>query len=171
MTNPRVREAIEQLSARIAADPAKARAKNAPATARLADGLRCELSGPRGERLVTDMAPAIGGDGTAPNPGWMLRAALASCMATVIGMRAARLGIQLSLLEVTVDSDSDLRGILGLDDSISAGHGPLRMHVKMSAPSESEENLRSLAQWADAHSPVSCTMRDSPPFALEIDIV
>jgi hypothetical protein len=70
-----VREAIEQISADIAADLRKARAKNAPAIARLIEGLKCEVSGPQGQRMVIDMARALGGDASAPNPGWVLRCA------------------------------------------------------------------------------------------------
>ncbi len=121
MSVPSPREAIERVSAAISADPTKGRAKNAPATARLTTGLQCELSGPYNERLITDMPQAMGGAASGPNPGWLLRGALASCTATVIAMRAAKLGVALSSLEVTVESESDNRGILGLDENVSAG--------------------------------------------------
>src|SRR5687768_7198449 len=102
-----IEQALAKLSATISADPTKARGKNLPATARLVEGLRCELTGPYNERLVTDMAPAMGGTASGPNPGWLLRGALASCTATVIAMRAAKLGVTLHMLEVTAESDSD----------------------------------------------------------------
>ncbi len=171
MTTPGIREAIDRVSAAIAADPAKARAKNAPATARLTGGLQCEVSGPYNERLVTDMPPAMGGAASGPNPGWLLRGALASCAATVIAMRAAKLGMALASLEVTVESESDNRGLLGLDESIHAGLGALRMKVKISAPGETPAALRELVAWGDAHSPVGCTMRHPPQCSLEIEVV
>jgi uncharacterized OsmC-like protein len=171
MSIPKVREAIENLSAAISADPMKARPKNVPATARLTEGLRCELTGPYNERLVTDMAPAMGGTASGPNPGWLLRGAIASCTATVIAMRAAKLGVALSNLEVTVETDSDLRGILGLDENVSAGHGPVRMKVKIGAPTASPEVLREIVTWADRHSPVTCTVRQAPQCSLEIQVV
>ena len=171
MSMPTVREAIEQLGAAISADPVKARAKNAPATARLTAGLRCELIGPYNERLVTDMAPAMGGTATGPNPGWLLRGAIASCTATVIAMRAAQLGVALSNLEVTVETDSDLRGILGLDEKVSAGHGPVRMKVNIGAATASPDVLREIVTWADRHSPVACTIRQAPGCSLEIQVV
>ena len=65
-----IRDAIENLSAAIAADQSKARAKPVPATARLTDGLKCEVAGPQGQRMLTDMPPAMGGAASAPNPGW-----------------------------------------------------------------------------------------------------
>jgi len=164
-------ESIERLSAAISADPLKARAKNVPASARLTEGLQCELTGPYGERLVTDMAPAMGGTASGPNPGWLLRGALASCTATVIAMRAAKLGVALSSLEVDVETDSDLRGILGLDESVSSGHGPVRIRVKIGAPTASPDTLREIVEWADRHSPVTCTVRQAPECSLEIDVV
>ena len=166
-----IEAAIAKLSATISADPVKARGKNMPATARLLDGLRCELTGPYNERLVTDMAPALGGTASGPNPGWLLRGALASCTATVIAMRAAKLGVALHSLEVTAESDSDLRGILGLDERISAGHGPVRIKVRISAPGVAPDALRELVEWADRHSPVNCTLRQTPECSLEIEVV
>ena len=164
-----VREAIEQLSATFAAEPGKARVKNA-ATARLAEGLRCEVSGPRNERMSTDMPASIGGKGSAPNPGWYLRAAVASCTATVIATRAAKLGMTLSSLEVTAESEADQRGLLGLDERISAGMAGWRMKVaiKGDAPAQA---LRDLVAWADAHSPVGCSVRDPSACSLEIEVL
>lgn len=170
MSDSPIREAIERLSAAISADPAKARAKNAPATAHLTDGLACEVMGPRGERAVTDMPPAMGGKASGANPGWLLRAALASCTATMIAMRAAKLGVKLNMLEVVVESDSDNRGILGLDDSVSAGLQALRTKILIGGEGE-PETLRSIVAWADAHSPVGCTLRRAPRCSLDIEVV
>lgn len=170
MSGPQVREAIERLSARITAEPAKARVKNAPATARLTEGLQCEVTGPHQERIVTDMPPAMGGAASGPNPGWLVRAALASCIATVIAMRAAKLGIELSALEVTAESESDSRGILGLEESVSAGLGAVCMKVRIAGNAGSQA-LREVVGWADAHSPVGCTMRDASACALEIEVI
>jgi len=170
MSDPSIREAIERLSAAISADPAKARAKNASATARVTEGLRCEVTGPRDERAVTDMPAAMGGKASGPNPAWLLRAAMASCTATVIAMRAAKLGVALSTLEVKVESESDTRGILGLDERVSAGLGVLRTTVRIGGSAESQ-SLRELVAWADAHSPVGCTVRRAPACSLEIEVV
>lgn len=170
MNAAQIRQAIDQLGAAIRAEPAKARAKNAPATARLANGLQCEVSGPHGERLFTDMPPAMGGAASGPNPGWLFRGSLAACTATVIAMRAAKLGVTLSALEVTVESESDNRGILGLDEKVSAGLGRLRARVRIGGDA-TPDTLREIAAWGDAHSPIACTVRDVPAFALEVELV
>ena len=171
MSATSVREAIEKTSKAMAEQPEKAKSKNAPATARLLDGLRCEVKGPKGETLYTDMPPAMGGAASAPNPGWVLRAAIASCTATAIGMRAARLGVNLTTVEVTVESHSDSRGLLGLDDKVSAGLSALVTRVKIGAADVPSEQLRELAEWGDHHSPVAYTARISPGYALEVEVV
>lgn len=169
MTEPVVRQAIERTMAAIAADSTKAKAKNVPATARITEGLKCEVTGPQGERLETDMPPAMGGAASGPNPAWLLRGALASCTATVIAMRAATLGITLQALEVTVESESDARGILGMDANIAAGLGAIRTRVKIQAEA-SPDSLRALVAWADAHSPVGCTLKSTPTYLLDVEI-
>src|SRR5688572_21645783 len=169
MIEPAVRQAIERTMAAIGADSTKAKAKNVPATARITDGLKCEVTGPQGERLETDMPPAMGGTASGPNPAWLLRSALASCTATVIAMRAATLGIKLEALEVTVESESDARGILGMDPTVSAGLGTIRTRVKIQGAA-SPDSLRALVAWADAHSPVGCTLKDTPTCLLDVEI-
>jgi organic hydroperoxide reductase OsmC/OhrA len=171
MSAVNINEAIEKTSRMLAEQPEKAKSKNVPATARLLDGLRCEVTGPNGETLRTDMPPAMGGAASAPNPGWVLRAAVASCTATVIAMRAARLGIDLATLEVTIESYSDNRGLLGLDDKIPAGLSSLLTRVKIGAADAPADCLRELAQWGDRHSPVACTTRIPPGFVLEVEVV
>lgn len=166
-----VREALEKLGTLITEQPEKARAKNVPATARLLEGLRCEVKGPNGETVHTDMPPAVGGAASAPAPGWLFRASVASCTATAIAMRAAKLGIDLTTLEVAVESCSDNRGMLGLDDSISAGLFTITARVKIGARDTSADQLRELAQWGDRHSPISCTTRRSPGYSLEVEVV
>lgn len=169
MIEPAVRQAIERTMVAIAADSTKAKAKNVPATARLTVGLKCEVTGPHGERLETDMPPAMGGSASGPNPAWLLRSALASCTATVIAMRAATLDIKLEALEVIVESESDARGLLGMDTNISAGLGAIRTKVKIQGAA-SPDSLRALVAWADAHSPVGCTLRDALVCHVDVEI-
>jgi len=166
-----VRQALESLSRLLTEQPEKARAKNVPATARLLAGLRCEVKGPNGETVHTDMPPAVGGAASAPAPGWLLRASMASCTATTIAMRAAKLGVNLTTLEVTVESYSDNRGMLGLDEKVSAGLSPITARVRIGAEDASPDQLRELAEWGDRHSPIACTTRSSPNYAFEVEIV
>jgi uncharacterized OsmC-like protein len=168
MSVAQIREAIEKVSKTLTEKPEKARIKSPPATASLVDGLKCEVTGPAGEKLQTDMPVGMGGGASAPNPGWLMRAALASCNATCIAMQAAKRGVNLTKLEVTVSSESDSRGILGLDRNVSAGLQDLRIHVRVGAPGTSAEELSELVRWACSHSPVGCT--DVPSAQVDVQV-
>jgi uncharacterized OsmC-like protein len=169
MSEQAIRDAIDNVTKTIARSPDTARIKNASAAASLKGGLAFAISGPNGEAAATDMPKGIGGGGGVPQPGWLLRAALASCTGTVIVMRAARLGIVLDKLEVNVESQSDNRGMLGLDDGISAALIGLRTIVNVRAANATRDDLQALVHWANAHSPVACTLRGA--LAAEIEMV
>ena len=79
-----------------------------------------------------------------PQPGWLVRAALASCTGTAIAMRAAKLGIAVEKLEVSVESESDNRGLLGLDQTISAALIGLRTIVRIRAANTTPLNFNLL---------------------------
>ena len=112
------------------------------------------MSGPNGASLTTDMVPSVGGTATAPSPGWLLRAAEASCVATLIAMRAAMLGVTLDTLEVTVDSESDDRGLLGIADDVPAGPLSGRVAVRLTAAGVDASTLEEMARWGVKHCPV-----------------
>ncbi len=169
MTSP-IATTLESVVNTIKANPEKARAKYAPATATLADGLKCRVTGPSGEMIETDMGKAMGGEASAPNPGWYFRASIAACCSTAIAMNAARRGINVTRLEVIVEAEGDNRGILGMDEKVSAGHAALRTTVKIAADNATAQELEDLVRFAEAHSPVGCTVQDAPPNSLEIEI-
>ena len=168
MDQDRIRESIESLVAYLGEHPEKWRNPDPPATAVMIDGLRCRAEGAGGASIVSDMPRAVGGDDSAPRPGWFLRAALATCDATVIAMRAAQLGIAVDRLEVAVESESDPRGLLGIDDTVVAGPARLRMRVTIAAAGVPAEQLREIVAWADRHSPVGDALRRAIPVEVEV---
>ncbi|NCT98541.1 MAG: OsmC family protein [Comamonadaceae bacterium] len=158
MSAAHIRQSVEQLAKHFADRPQDALSQDKPAVATLESGLRCKAVGPKGETLITDMPAPIGGGGSAPTPGWYLRAALANCDATMIALRAAQLGIELDQLEVTVGSRSDNRGLLGAE-GVAAGPLDVMLSVRIAAPGVPEATLRELVHWAEAHSPVGDALR------------
>src|SRR4051812_21222292 len=147
-----IRSAIEKASAHLSDHPEAGVSTDAAATAVREEGLRFRVEGPKGA-LTTDMANSVGGGASAPTPAWVMRAALASCDATLIAMEAARDGIELTDLTVTVDSETDFRGVLGVEDSVTAGPRSVRVCVEL-AGDASEDQLREIVRRAEAHSPV-----------------
>jgi len=161
-----ISEAIHQAQAYLRDHPDEARYTDSAATAVIVDGLHCTVTGPDGATVDTDMPTSVGGSALASSPGWLLRAAAASCVATVIAMRAATSGRELTDLKVTIDSESDDRGILALDDSVPAG--PLSARLTVSADGLDQEELRELADWAIAHCPVTDAIRRAVPIRLQV---
>ncbi len=163
-----IRTAIEGAAGYLTEHPDEAVYTDSAATARLEAGLRVVTTGPGGESVATDMVATVGGGATAPSPGWLLRAAAASCVVTLIAMRAEMLGVTLSDLEVTVDSRSDDRGILGLDPSIPAGPASIRVAVAASAAGASRDDLDRLVHWAVDHCPVTDALLRAVPLTVEV---
>ena len=169
MPSDHIRESIEKAKQYLGDHPDEARYTDQPATAVMEDGLRCRVEHATGAVMITDMPSGVGGEGSAPTPGWLARAAQASCDATVIAMRAAELGIPLQRLEVIVDSESDDRGLLGMDDAVPAGPLSSRIRVRVTAEGVDPERLRELVEWADHHSPVSDAIRRAVPTTVEVE--
>jgi uncharacterized OsmC-like protein len=159
-----IRSATEYLTAH----PDEARYTDSTAVASLQEGLRVVVRDPDGRAIETDMSTGIGGTDIAPSPGWLFRAALASCDATLIAMRAAMLGIELDRIEVTIDSESNDYGILGIDESVPAGPLSVRTRVSVAAREASGEEIRELVDWATAHCPVCDAVKRAVPVSVEL---
>jgi uncharacterized OsmC-like protein len=163
-------DAVARAGAYLTEHPDEARYRDSAAVARLGRNLRVDVTGPGGEAISTDMPRGIGGEATVPSPGWLFRAASAACVASLIGIRAATLGLDLDPgeVEVTVDSESDDRGILGLDDDIDAGALSMKVVVRLGGTSLGREARTALARWALDHCPVTDTAARPVPIELEV---
>ena len=163
-------DAVAQASAYLAEHPDEARYRDSAAVAKLGKNLRVDVTGPGGEALATDMPRGIGGQAAVPSPGWLFRAAAAACVASLIGIRAATIGIDLDGggVEVTVDSESDDRGILGLDDGIDAGALSVKVAVLFTGLGIGKQAREALARWALEHCPVTDTVVRPVPIELEV---
>ena len=155
-----IRSAIEKASGHLTEHPEAAAGTDAAATAVFEEGLRFRVEGPKGD-VISDMSESVGGGATAPTPAWLQRAALASCDATLVAMEAARDGVELTDLKVTVESESDFRGVLGVDDSVRPG--PLA-----AAGNATEDQLREIVQRAESRSVVRDALARAIPMTTEI---
>jgi uncharacterized OsmC-like protein len=164
-----IRSTIEQASNYLAEHPEAAAASDSAATAVRQDGLRFRVDGPWAA-LTSDMAKSVGGGASAPTPGWLLRAALAACDATMLAMEAARDGIELSDLEVSVESESDFRGVLGVDPTVQPGPLSMRVGIRLAATNATEEQLRAIVERAESRSPVRDALARAVPMTTEIAI-
>lgn len=127
-----------------------------------------------GVNVVTDMPTEIGGTGDQVTPGWLLRAALASCATTRIAMAAAAEGVELTALEVVATSRSDSRGLLGMSDEegrlVFAGPKDVKLRVRIAATGRSPAQLRALVEGCDRFSPVTEALRQAIPVVLSVEV-
>ena len=171
MSRDEIRTKLQGAIDYLNANPADARYTDSVAVARLVDieGLKVSVEGPDRAQITTDMPTSVGGTNTSASPGWYLRAAEASCVATLIAMRAAHQGLTLDVVEVTVDSESDDRGITGADDSVPGGPLSARVAVRLRSESADSATLTAIANWAVDHCPVTDAVKRAIPLTLEVD--
>lgn len=163
-----IADAVTAASLYLTEHPDEARYRDSAARARLTSDLTVEVTGPGGEHLTTDMPRGIGGNAAAPSPGWMLRAAAAACVASLIAIRAAATETVIRSVDVEVDSESDDRGILGLDASVPAGALSTRVVVSIDAPALDRTSKEALVAWAVEHCPVTDTIARAVPLSVEV---
>ncbi len=175
MANQDIAAALQRAAAIFQRRPEAALSEDAPATAQWAGGMRVVSSHAGGAHLVTDMPKELGGSGDQPSPGWLMRAALASCAATRIAMAAAAHGIELTKLEVLASSQSDARGLFGMLEAdgsrVPSSPVDVRLHVQIAALGLDTAQLHALVQGAHVLSPVSSALQNAIPVALHIEVV
>jgi len=150
-------EALASATRYLSEHPEEARYRDSYARATIEGGLAVRVEGPGGESLRSDMPKGIGGAASDPSPGWLL------------AIRAAALGIELGTVEVDVDSESDDRGILGIDQSIPAGPLSMRIGVRIEARGRNRAELDELTGWALDHCPVVDAIRRAVPVEVEVE--
>lgn len=168
MTTSEIGDAIANAVAYLSQHPSEAEYIDSAATAVLEDSLRATVTGPDGAKIVADMPKSIGGRAESPSPGWFLRAGQASCLAILIAMEAAKAGVTLDRVEVVVDSESDDRGILGMDERTPAGPFNSRARATVRAAGVPPPELNAIVERADRHCPVQDAVRRAVPCSVEI---
>ncbi|HKJ51257.1 MAG TPA: OsmC family protein [Gammaproteobacteria bacterium] len=165
-----IRKAIVALEEFFGGENAPGPRADMGAVASIEDRLRCRIRCPNGRELHTDVSRALGGTASANSPGWLARAALASCNATGLAMRAARLGIRLDSIEVGVEAMSDGRGLF-LDQDISPGTCDLRVRFRVSARDVPREQIQEMVDWVVAHSPVGADFERPVAMGIELEVI
>lgn len=147
----RIAAAVERLDDLVAHRPGFGTG-TASATSELTNGLACRTT-EAAWVTMTDLPRAFGGGATAPTPSALIRAALGSCMVMSYRLRAARHGVAFDSVRITVETDSELSGLLACDAGPPPGFTGVRYHVEVESPSASEDIERVIDE-GDRLSPV-----------------
>ena len=85
----------------------------------------------RSHRIIADEPFELLGGDTAPNPQELLMAAFNACITVGYVAGAATQGITLDSLEIHTRGELDLRGFLGLSDSVPPGYEQIEYDVRI----------------------------------------
>ena len=149
--NEKVRSAVERVIGVFRRKPSAA-LDTIRAGGRVEHGLVCNVR--QGDyTAVMDMAEAIGGDGSAPTPGFFIRAGLVGCIAIGIKLTAVREGIDIGVVDVDVEMDFDDGALLGVGDNTAA---PLETRVAIT--------VESTAPWEEVEAMIGRALECDPYF-------
>ena len=116
--------------------------------------------------FVNGEPPVLLGNNEGANPVEFLLHALAGCVTTTLVLHATARGIRIDSVSTEMEGDIDLRGLLGLDDSVTPGYEQIRMRMDIQADC-SDEELDDLLAYVRDHSPVCETVCRPVPVVVE----
>lgn len=119
----------------------------------------------RGQHVVTDSPPLLGGPNEAPNPVELLLAALAACATFVCERAAQEMGIALRSVSVTAAGDFDPRGVCG--EAVDPRFQGIRVRLALDGPDAAQREQ--LAQAFRTRCPVFTTLSRAAPVELTLE--
>ena len=116
----------------------------------------------RGQHLVTDSPPTLGGPNEAANPVELLLCALAACAVFVCERAAQEMGIALNAVKVSAAGDFDPRGVCG--EAVDPRFQGFKLRLVLDGPDAAQGEL--LLQAFKTRCPVYATLSRAAPVEL-----
>lgn len=111
-------------------------------------------------KVMVDEPPQLGGSDEAPNPVELIAAGLCGCITAGIATNSALFETDLDEIDIKVEVNFDIRGVLGLDASVP--NGALDIHYSVNLKGKAtEENLLKSKTVIDSKSPIRNTLENS----------
>jgi uncharacterized OsmC-like protein len=107
--------------------------------------------------MLTDDPDVLGGVDSAPTPAETLVAALAGCLTSGIAANASLFDVPVDAIDIDMEADIDLRGVMGHDKSVRSGFSDIRYTVTIKSPA-AEDKVRRCKETIDRKSPVRDTI-------------
>jgi len=106
-----------------------------------------------GHEFIIDEPPALAGTNLGASPVEHLLASLGACQVITYQVWAAKLGIALDSVEVSLAGDLDVQGFFGLDPDVRPGFQSIDLNVRLNGP-ETSDRYAHLTKIVDEHCPV-----------------
>lgn len=117
--------------------------------------------------VETDEPIALLGGDRAPSPVVYLLHSLAGCLAASIAYHASARGIAVEQIETQLEGDIDLRGFLGLDETVRPGYKQIRVKMRIKADCPADK-LKEIGQLGPQYSPVYNVITSAIPVEVEV---
>ena len=162
--NDKIRIAVERVADVFRKKPAAA-FNTKRATGRIEHGLICNAR--QDDYTATmDMPEPIGGEGSAPSPGFHIRMGLVGCVAIGIKLTAAREGVDIGVIDVDVEMDFDDAAMIGVSDNSAA---PLETRITIAIESTAPwEEVTAMVGRALERDPYFIAFRDAQPMKTKL---
>ena len=119
-------------------------------------------------RYGADHPAVLVGEDRGPTPIEFLLHGLASCITAGVANIAAARGVTLTSVESRVEGDIDLRGILGLSDTVRNGYERIRVNVTITGDAPPEK-LRQIVEQSRARSAVFDVLTNGVPVDVSVN--
>lgn len=161
MAQADVKAALEQMIAKVRADPSAAKMTFTADTAWKHD-LLCEGRVRDHPPMLVDEPAGLGGSDAAMNPVELLLVALGTCQEITYAAFAAVGGIPLDSVKVRVNGELDIRGLLAVGENVPPGYSSITFDTEIESPA-GEERISELIALVAAHCPVLDTLTRAIP--------
>jgi uncharacterized OsmC-like protein len=118
--------------------------------------------------LYVDQPKTSGGEDTGPTPLEYFFLSLAGCIATIARIAAKQKRITLRSMDVKVEGDLDVEGLMGRNPDAHSGFGGITVKVKIDADMTKEEKEAFLRE-VDRRCPVSDNIHNVTPVTLAVE--
>jgi len=118
-------------------------------------------------RFLVDEPASLAGDDLAASPVEFALGALISCQIVVYRLYAQALGIAVDDITIDAEGDLDARRLFGIEESVRAGFGAIRLLVTLTGP-ESDDRYQELRNAVDAHCPVLDLFANPTPVSVTV---
>jgi uncharacterized OsmC-like protein len=121
-------------------------------------------------RYGADHPAVLVGEDRGPTPIEFLLHGLAACITAGIGNIAAARGVTLTSVESRVEGEIDLRGILGLSDTVRNGYKRIRISFDIAGDAPPQK-LREIVEQSRARSAVYDVFTNGVPVEVAVNVI
>lgn len=124
----------------------------------LVEGTQCSVSVRNFPAFLVDEPASLAGTDTGPTPVELLLVSLGTCQEIVYSLYAQMLGIELESVTVDLKGQLDVRGLLGIDESVPSGYQKITFETRITSNADAAD-IEKLIRIVESRCPSMDTLR------------